>query len=244
MAALPYMQLYVSDYLADTAHLSAAQHGAYLLLIFNYWQRGQALSNVNERLANVARMSDEEWWENKNALAEFFVIDGDTWKHPRIEADLAAVTAKSIKASAAGHASAVKRAGATNKRPTRVQQSVNHKEAEADTEAEAEKERLATPRGAQRLPATWEPSAADVAFCQTERPDLSPGQTAARFRDYWIAQPGAKGRKADWPATWRNWVRNEKAGSAAHAANPGGLSPAGASTRAAAQDWMNRRGAA
>lgn len=32
----------------------------------------------------------------------------------------------------------------------------------------------------------------------------------ALFFDYWIAQPGAKGRKLDWSATWRNWVRNEK----------------------------------
>ena len=30
------------------------------------------------------------------------------------------------------------------------------------------------------------------------------------FRDYWVAQPGQKGRKADWEATWRNWVRNQK----------------------------------
>lgn len=30
---------------------------------------------------------------------------------------------------------------------------------------------------------------------------------ADSFRDYWIAQPGARGRKADWPATWRNWIR-------------------------------------
>src|SRR5205814_92454 len=28
-----------------------------------------------------------------------------------------------------------------------------------------------------------------------------------KFRDYWIALPGAKGLKADWPATWRNWIR-------------------------------------
>ena len=28
-----------------------------------------------------------------------------------------------------------------------------------------------------------------------------------RFRDYWAAQPGAKGRKSDWDATWRNWLR-------------------------------------
>lgn len=33
---------------------------------------------------------------------------------------------------------------------------------------------------------------------------------ADRFKDYWIAQPGQKGIKADWFATWRNWCRKEK----------------------------------
>lgn len=46
-------------------------------------------------------------------------------------------------------------------------------------------------------------------FCHDERPRLDPDTVFARFRDYWIAQPGAKGRKLDWLATWRNWVRNE-----------------------------------
>ncbi len=63
-----------------------------------------------------------------------------------------------------------------------------------------------------RLPAAWEPDAEQVKFCRQERPDLLPAATAARFRDYWIAQPGAKGVKLDWSATWRNWVRNEKRG--------------------------------
>lgn len=27
------------------------------------------------------------------------------------------------------------------------------------------------------------------------------------FCDYWRGIPGAKGRKADWPATWKNWMR-------------------------------------
>lgn len=31
---------------------------------------------------------------------------------------------------------------------------------------------------------------------------------AAKFHDHWLAQPGSKGAKADWPATWRNWCRN------------------------------------
>jgi hypothetical protein len=64
---------------------------------------------------------------------------------------------------------------------------------------------------ASRLPADWIPSHSEIAFCQTERPDLNPGDVASQFRDYWIAQPGSKGRKLDWSATWRNWVRNQRA---------------------------------
>ena len=30
----------------------------------------------------------------------------------------------------------------------------------------------------------------------------------ASFKDYWVAQPGQKGVKLDWLATWRNWCRN------------------------------------
>jgi hypothetical protein len=29
----------------------------------------------------------------------------------------------------------------------------------------------------------------------------------AKFCDYWTAQSGQRGTKADWPATWRNWMR-------------------------------------
>lgn len=63
---------------------------------------------------------------------------------------------------------------------------------------------------ASRLPADWMPTEGEISFCQTERPDLNPVSVASQFRDYWIAQPGAKGRKLDWPATWRNWVRNQR----------------------------------
>lgn len=132
MAALPYIQLYVADYLADTAHLTAAQNGAYLLLIFNYWQRGKPLDNRNERLANVARMSNEEWQQNKEIIADFFVVDGDTWHHTRIDADLDEVLKKSTKSSAAGKASAAKRNQKRNERSTDVEQTVNHKD--KDTE--------------------------------------------------------------------------------------------------------------
>lgn len=64
---------------------------------------------------------------------------------------------------------------------------------------------------ATRLPADWEPSEKEIEFCKKERPELNPLIVAARFKDHWIAEGGAKGRKADWTATWRNWVRNERA---------------------------------
>jgi hypothetical protein len=37
-------------------------------------------------------------------------------------------------------------------------------------------------------------------------PDLIASETE-KFMDYWPAQPGARGVKLDWQATWRNWIR-------------------------------------
>lgn len=31
-----------------------------------------------------------------------------------------------------------------------------------------------------------------------------------KFMDYWRGAPGVKGRKDDWPATWRNWMRTAR----------------------------------
>jgi hypothetical protein len=53
-----------------------------------------------------------------------------------------------------------------------------------------------------------------IEFCKKERPDLLVKSVADGFRDYWIAAAGAKGRKADWDATWRNWIRNQRGQSA------------------------------
>jgi uncharacterized protein YdaU (DUF1376 family) len=120
------MQLYVSDYLADTAHLNAQQHGAYMLLLMNYWQRGKPLDNTGERLAYVARMTPDEWEDNREILAEFFWVDGDIWTHARVENDLAKVREKSEQASFAGQMSGVKRKSIV--RSSDVEQSLNHKE--------------------------------------------------------------------------------------------------------------------
>ncbi len=80
---------------------------------------------------------------------------------------------------------------------------------DTDTDTEVRKSRGAHKRGS-RLPQDWKPTREQINFILQERPDLDPASVTERFHDYWIAQPGSKGFKLDWSATFRNWVRNER----------------------------------
>lgn len=104
MAALPYIQLYIADYLADTAHLTCEEHGAYLLLIFNYWQTGKPIRK--DRLSRIVHLPNDRWTGVERTLNEFFEDDGECWIHPRIEADLQAVHDAQEQRSSAGKATA------------------------------------------------------------------------------------------------------------------------------------------
>lgn len=98
MAKLPYMPFYVGDYLADTQHLSTVEHGAYLLLIMAYWRHGGPLPDDDERLARTVRLGICEWNAIAYAIRDFFVCDGTTIAHPRIDEELGRVREKSEKA--------------------------------------------------------------------------------------------------------------------------------------------------
>lgn len=64
------------------------------------------------------------------------------------------------------------------------------------------------PSRGSRLPAGWSPGPEQDAFAEGLGFRNGAAQAElAKFRDYWAAQPGEKGRKADWIATWRNWLR-------------------------------------
>lgn len=63
-----------------------------------------------------------------------------------------------------------------------------------------------------RLPDDWRLPEAWAAWARAKRPDLDITEQGEKFADHWRATPGAKGRKTDWEATWRNWIRNERAG--------------------------------
>lgn len=60
-----------------------------------------------------------------------------------------------------------------------------------------------------RLDASWTPDRNLIAAMRTECPGVDLEAEHRVFVDYWIAQPGQKGVKTDWPATWRNWMRRK-----------------------------------
>lgn len=104
MSARPnaWMPMYWPDYLADTGHLTAAEHGAYLLLIAHYWTSGKALPNEKAKLSRICRVSADEWEAMEPTIAEFFDVVGGCWRHKRIDKELASSCERYEKRSQAG----------------------------------------------------------------------------------------------------------------------------------------------
>jgi uncharacterized protein YdaU (DUF1376 family) len=215
------MQLYVADYLADTMHLTTEEHGAYLLLIFNYWQTGKAIPV--SRLARIARLSDERWTVVERSLNEFFNERSGEWVHARIERDLDAVRDAQNQRSAAGKASAAARKAAAkpqkqrarNARSTPVEIPLNEnptiRDTDTDTDTEetthitrvAEVARIddltARPRFA--MSDAWEPESQSFTAVLARNGMANQSFHADQlleFRSYWISRPGDHKTQAQW----------------------------------------------
>lgn len=89
-----------------------------------------------------------------------------------------------------------------------------------------------------RLPAGWEPPADVVAQMRSEHPGIDLRAEHAKFTDYWIGKAGKDARKADWTATWRNWIRRA-AENPRNGNNHGPKVPASDAAVAAVEALMN-----
>lgn len=94
----PKMPIHIGDYKRDTGHLRAAEHGAYLLLLFHHWSTGE-LPTDDRQLSAIACMTAAEWRKAKPILSKFF---DEGWRHGRVEEDLAAAKASYEKRAKAG----------------------------------------------------------------------------------------------------------------------------------------------
>lgn len=69
-----WMPLYLGELLADTAHLTTEQFGAYMLLLIGAWRRKGYLPHQSEQLRALTRLSDVAWdraWPILHDLFEF-----------------------------------------------------------------------------------------------------------------------------------------------------------------------------
>ncbi len=76
------------DYLKDTGHLSTEEHGAYFLLILDYWSKRGPPPDNDERLARIVRLTEDRWRAIRSTISEFFQIEDGRWQHGRIEDEL------------------------------------------------------------------------------------------------------------------------------------------------------------
>ncbi|WP_224788411.1 YdaU family protein [Pseudomonas fluorescens] len=223
MAALPYMQFYVADYLADTTHLTAEEHGAYMLLLFSYWQTGKPLRI--DRLATVARIPNERWPSVADTLSEFFHVTETHWVQFRVEADLEAVNSKVVTASNAGKASArakaLKKQQELNDRSTNVddplQRNGNHKDTDTDTDTDKNKNNT-PPMVDDLFPKFWKmypnkkgKAAAEKAWKKLKVTADLFGQIAEGLAAQVVCEAWVKdgGQFIPHPATWLNGKRWE-----------------------------------
>lgn len=203
------MQLYVGDYLKDTRHLTAEQHGAYLLLLMAMWTAGGELPNDPKKLARMAACSPSRWAKIGDDVLEFFTPDGDVIRNDRITKELKKASEKSIKravsGSKGGQAKALKAKGTDLANATVLLEHSSEPEPEEDTPL--------PPKGATRrkpetsLPVDC-PKADLVAEMQAEAREVGANVDLAfearQFRDWWMAKDG---RQRDWDACWRTWAR-------------------------------------
>ncbi|WP_412479896.1 YdaU family protein [Azonexus sp. IMCC34839] len=105
-----WMPLYIADYLADTTRLTTEQHGAYLLLIMDYWRNGP-LPDDDGALANITRLTTPAWKKNRSTLARLFRVEGGEWRHKRIDEELNEAAANSKKYAERAKKAAAKRWG-------------------------------------------------------------------------------------------------------------------------------------
>ena len=111
MAKYPSMPLFTDAYMADTRHLTAAQHGAYLLLLMTAWRMPDCkLPDDDVFLSRCASMDLRTWKKNKAVVMTFWKVDEQQkFYQARLVDERNYVDELSSKNAEAGRASALKR---------------------------------------------------------------------------------------------------------------------------------------
>ncbi len=218
-----WMKMYWADYLADTMHLSQGQHGAYLLLIAHYWNKGELLV---KHCYSIARATTEQERSNVDeVLEQFFARDGDRWVSRRVEQELSEAAESYRRRAEAGAKGGSARAS-RNVQPENGEalpkQSCSNavadgKQPEPDPEPEPESTTGVVDGGPASPPSSEEKPAKERKRKTKMPDDFAPNETGIRYaneRGVHIAEEIQRMRnwaesngvlRLEWQATWRTW---------------------------------------
>lgn len=225
-------QFHIGDFNRATRHLSRLERSIYRDMLDIYYETEKPLPLDVERIFRlVVAISNEERTAVEQALNEFFHKNELGYVHVRCELEIERYKNNTTQKSEAGKRSAAARAAKReqiiNGRSTSVKDSLQRNSNVESTnqststlnQSTSSKDvtPLATPKKTtgSRLPKDWQPTQeywdAAVLICEELNLDLRPKlkQIAHKFKDHWLAKTGKDATKADWLATWRNWIRRE-----------------------------------
>lgn len=225
--SMPYMTLYVGDYLADTRHLSTEESGAYLHLLFSMWLGGGYIPSDERSLAKLAGLSLRRWRRVRMHVEPMLAREGDLMTQRRLLSELQKADDKYEKKIAAGKASVkakalkAKQMGATgvdgalehtvDNQNQNQNQSQNYHQVDLASAAPPPSKPKAVrgtrwPDG-QPVPRGW---LSIVRQRMTEKgrpvPDLE--LEAEKFASFWSAKAGQGATKVNWLETFYNWSMN------------------------------------
>jgi len=199
-----YYQFNIGDYQSHTSHLSEMEDLVYRRLLDWYYLHETPIPLDEVEVSRQIRMRSHTE-SIAIVLREYFVCTENGWIHHRANKEIAKADEKSEKASASAKARWSKKDA--NALPTLSESNATHNTLPITQDTKPIKEN----KKGSRLSQDWFLTKPMGEWASQERPDIDVRQVAEQFKDYWIAQPGQKGVKLDWDATWRNWVRNTKA---------------------------------
>lgn len=215
-----YYEHHIGDFLKKTAHLTVIEEGVYRRLLDRYYiVEGPLPGNVRE-CCKLARASTKAERDAVAAvLQDFFTLTEDGYRQRRADEEIARFKDKQRKAKASADARWSQRQSQSernanacaNASPNAMR---THSEGNAprarpqSPDTNTSEAKLPRERRGSRLPPDWSPGETGFAFAASQ--GLPNGKAQAeldKFRDYWTAKTGSDAVKADWQATWRNWVR-------------------------------------
>lgn len=85
MSKFPHLPLFTDAFIADTMHLSAAETGAYLMLLMVAWRSPECrLPDDDQKLARWARVEARHWPKVKQNVMTFWTLSEGYWTQARL----------------------------------------------------------------------------------------------------------------------------------------------------------------